>query len=50
MNYLGVPLDSFIKAYIVWNPFLGKKRRLLRWKKLYSSKGGRIILIQSMLS
>lgn len=34
MNYLGVPLDSFIKAYIVWNPFLEKIAEIVKMEKV----------------
>lgn len=34
MNYLGVPLDLFIKAYIVWNPFLEKTVEIVKMEEV----------------
>lgn len=51
MSYLGMPLGSSFKASSVWNPILEKiERKLVGWKKLYLSKGGRLTLLKSTLS
>ena len=51
LNYLGMPLGAPQKALSIWDPILEKvERRLAGWKKLYSSKGGRLILLKSILS
>ena len=51
MTYLGMPLGMSHKSSPIWNPILEKiERKLTRWKKLYSSKGGRLTLLKSTLS
>ena len=51
MKYLGLPLGAKFKDKTIWNPILKKmERRLVRWKRLYFSKGGRVTLIKSTLS
>ena len=51
MKYLGLPLGVKWKDRAVWIPIIEKvERRLARWKRLYLSKGGRLILIKSTLS
>jgi hypothetical protein len=51
MLYLGMPLGASFKPSSVWNPILENiERKLARWKKLYLSKGGRLILLKSTLS
>ena len=51
MKYLGLPLGAKFKDKTIWNPILEKmERKLAGWKKLYLSKGGRVILIKSTLS
>ena len=51
MNYLGFPLGSRFKdmsmCYILEKKI---ERRLSSWKRMYLSKGGRVILATSMLS
>ena len=50
-KYLGLPLGAKFKDKTIWNPILEKmERRLVGWKHLYLSKGGRVILIKSTLS
>ena len=51
MKYLGLPLGAKFKDKSIWNPILEKmEKRLAGWKRLYSSKGGRVTLIKSTLS
>ena len=51
MTYLGMPLGVSHKSSPIWNPILDKiERKLPGWKKLYSSKGGRLTLLKSTLS
>ena len=51
MSYLGMPLGASHNSPSIWNPILEKfERRLARWKKLFLSKGGRLMLLKSTLS
>ena len=51
MKHLGLPLGTKFKDKTIWNPILEKmERRLVGWKCLYFSKGGRVTLIKSTLS
>ena len=46
-----MPLGAHYKAILIWNPNLEKvERKLSGWKRLYLSKGGRLILLESTLS
>ena len=50
-NYLGMPLGDNPKKKCFWEPVIEKvTKRLASWKKGYFSKGGRLTLIQSVLS
>ena len=50
-SYLGMPLGALHNFPSIWNPILEKiERRLARWRKLYLSKGDRLILLKSVLS
>ena len=51
MTYLGMPLGASYKSHTIWNPILEKiKHKLAGWKKMYLSKGGRLMLLKSTLS
>ena len=51
MRYLGMPLGAHYKDSSIWNPIIEKMEKwLARWKRLYLSKGGRLILLKSTLS
>ena len=51
MTYLGMPLGASHKSPTVWNPILEKiERKLSGWKKMYLSKGGRLMLLKNTLS
>ena len=51
MRYLGMPLGAHYKDSSIWNPIIEKmEKRLAGWKRLYLSKGGRLILLKSTLS
>ena len=51
MSYLGMPLGASHNCPSIWNPILEKiERKLVGWKRLYLSKGGRLMLLKSTLS
>ena len=51
MTYLGMPLGTSFKTASIWNPILEKiERKLSGWKRIYLSKGGRLMLLKSTLS
>ena len=51
MIYLGMPLGTLYKTPSIWNPILKRMdKKLLGWKWLYLSKGGRLTLLKSTLS
>ena len=50
MKYLGMPLGTLHKIASIWNPILEKmENKILGWKRLYLSKGGRLTLLKSTL-
>ena len=51
MNYLGMPLGASHESPTIWNLILEKiERKLVGWKKMYLSKGGRLTSLRSTLS
>ena len=51
MKYMGMPLGTSFKTASIWNSILEKmEKKLSGWKRLYLSKGGRLMLIKSTLS
>ena len=51
LKYLGMLLGTPYKTASVWNPILERmEKKLLGWKRLYLSKGGRLTLVKSTLS
>ena len=51
MIYLGMPLGTSYKTASIWNPILERKeKKLMGWKRLYLSKGGRLTSLKSTLS
>ena len=50
-TYLGLPLGAPHKSVGMWDPNEEMfRRRLATWKRQYISKGGRVTLIQSIMS
>jgi hypothetical protein len=51
LKYLGLPLRASFKLKAMWADLEDlMSRRLAPWKRLYLSKGGRVILIKSTFS
>ena len=51
MSYLGIPLGVHYKDSSIWNPIIERmEKKLIGWKQLYLSKGGRLTLLKSTLS
>ena len=50
MKNLGMPLGTYFKTASIWNLILEKmEKKLSRWKCLYLSEGGRLMLLKSTL-
>jgi hypothetical protein len=50
LKHLGLPPRACYKAESIWTGIVEKiERRLVSWKKMYLSKGGRVTLIKSTL-
>ena len=50
-DLFGMPLGTLYKTTSIWNPILERmEKKLLSWKRLYLSKGGRLTLLKSTLS
>jgi hypothetical protein len=48
LKHLGLPLRACYKAESIWTGIVEKiEHRLVSWKKMYLSKGGRVTLIKS---
>ncbi|PON67927.1 hypothetical protein PanWU01x14_099240, partial [Parasponia andersonii] len=51
IKYLGMPLGGNLEKLDFWEPIVAKvTKRLDRWKRAFLSRGGRLALIQSVLS
>ena len=51
MKYLGIPLGGNLLREDFWEPELNKvAKRLDGWKRAFLSRGGRLILIELVLS
>jgi hypothetical protein len=51
IKYLSLPLGARYKASTIWSSIIEKmENRLADWKRLYLSKGGRLMLIKITLS
>ena len=51
MKYLWMPLGTSFKIPLIWNPILEKmEKKLSGWKRLYLSKGGRLMLLKVLSS
>lgn len=51
MTYLGLPLGGNPRAIVFWELMIEQiETRLQKWKKAFLSKGGRLTLIQAVLS
>jgi hypothetical protein len=49
--YLGLPIGGDLRRLLFWEPVLTRIRnRLLGWKSLFLSFGGRLVLLKSVLN
>jgi len=49
--YLGIPIGANPRKYHLWDPIIQKcERRLAKWKQKHISWGGKVTLIQSILT
>lgn len=50
-TYLVLPLSAKANSKAIWNPVIERlEKRLTSWKGRYLSKGGKLVLLRSMLS
>ena len=50
-NYLGIPIGANPRRCTMWDPIINKcERKLAKWKQRNISFGGRVTLIQSVLT
>lgn len=50
-TYLGVPIGANPRRCQTWDPIINKcERKLVKWKQRHMSFGGRVTLIQSVLT
>lgn len=51
ITYLGLPLSAKSSSKVIWNPIIEKMgNRLSGWKGQYLSRGGKLVLLRSVLS
>lgn len=51
ISYLDLPLEAKSSSKTIWNPVIERLRRKISgWKGQYLSKGGKMVLLKSMLT
>lgn len=51
VKYLGLPLRERFKAKAMWEPVVERiQKRLSSWKEKFLSKGGKLVIIKSIIS
>ena len=51
ITYLGLPLGARSNSKAFWNPVLSRiEKKLAPWKRKFLNKGGRLVLIKSVLA